>query len=88
MTIEKRCIVMKTFIESQFNYCPLIWMFHSRTINNKINRLHERALRIVYFDFKSSFEGLLIKDNSFPIHERNIQRLAVEISKFLNGLSF
>ena len=88
MTLEKRCIVMKTFIESQFNYCPLIWMFHSRTINNKINRLHERALRIVYFDFKSSFEGLLIKDNSFPIQERNIQRLAVEISKFLNGLSF
>ena len=78
---------MKTFIESQFNYCPLIWMFHSRTINNKINRLHERALRIVYSDFKSSFEGLLMKDNSFSIHERNIQSLAIEIYKFLNGLS-
>ena len=48
-------IVIKTFIEYQFNYCPLIWMFHSRTINNKINRLHERALRIVCSDFKSSF---------------------------------
>ena len=47
MPLEKRRIVMKTFIESQFNYCPLIWMFHSRTINNKINRLHERTLRIV-----------------------------------------
>ena len=52
---------MKTFIESQFNYCPLIWMFHSRTISNKINRLHEKALRIVYSDFKSSFEGVLLK---------------------------
>ena len=61
-------------------------MFHSRTINNKINRLHERALRIVYSDFKSSFEGLLMKDNSFSIHERNIQSLAIEIYKFLNGL--
>ena len=70
---------METFIESQFNYCPLIWMFHSRTINNKINRLHERALRIVYSDFKSSFEGLLMKDNPFSIHERNIQSLAREI---------
>ena len=87
MSIEKRRIVMKTFIESQFNYCPLIWMFHSRTINNKINRLHERALRIVYSDFKSSFEGLPMKDNSFSIHERNIQSLAIEIYKFLNGLS-
>ena len=54
MSLEKRHIMMKTFIESQFNYFPLIWMFHSRTINNKINRLHERALRIVYSDFRST----------------------------------
>ena len=87
MPLEKRRTVMKTFIESQFNYCPLIWMFHSRTMNNKINRLHERALRIVYSDFKSSFEGLLMEDNSFSIHERNTQSLAIEIYKFLNGLS-
>ena len=87
MSLEKRRIVMKTFIESQFNYCLLIWMFHLRTMNNKINRLHERALKIVYSDFKSSFEGLLMKGNSFSIYERNIQSLASEISKFLNGLS-
>ena len=43
MPLEKRGIVIKKFIESQFNYCPLILMFHSRTMNNKINRLHERA---------------------------------------------
>ena len=43
ISLEKRRIVMKTFIESQFNYCLLIWMFHSRNINNKINRLHERT---------------------------------------------
>ena len=54
MSLEKRRIVMKTFVESQFNYCPLIWMLHSRTLNNKINRLHERALRIVYSDYESS----------------------------------
>ena len=35
MFLEKRCIVMKAFIESRFNYCPLIWIFHSRTINKK-----------------------------------------------------
>ena len=57
MYLEKREIVMKTFIEYQFNCWPLIWMFHSPTINNIINLLHERALRIVS-DFKSSFEGL------------------------------
>ena len=62
-------------------------MFHSRTITNKTNHLHELVLRIIYSDFKSSFEGLLMKDNSFSIHERNIQSLAIEIYKFLNGLS-
>ena len=62
-------------------------MFHSRTINNKIKRLHERALRIVYSDFQSFFDGVLMKDDSFSIHERNIQSLAIEIYKFLNGLS-
>ena len=51
MPLEKRRIVMKTFTESQYNYCPLIWMFHSQTINNKINRLNERALRIFFSDF-------------------------------------
>ena len=50
MSLEKRRTLMKAFIESQFNYCPLIWMLHSRTLNNKIHRIHERALRTVYPD--------------------------------------
>ena len=47
---KKRHIIFKVFIESQFKYCPLVWMFHGRQINDKINKLHERALRIVYND--------------------------------------
>ena len=54
---DKLRIVMKTFIQSQFNYCPLIWMFHSRIMNNKINKLHERALRIVYNNNKLNISG-------------------------------
>ena len=37
MNVKKRRIIMKAFIESQFGYCPLVWMFHSLDINNKIN---------------------------------------------------
>ena len=44
---DKLRIIMKTFIESQFNYCPLTWMFHSRQLNSKINKLHERALDVI-----------------------------------------
>ena len=50
MNTAKRRILMNSFFASQFGYCPLIWMFHNHTINNKINGLHERCLRIVYSD--------------------------------------
>ena len=87
---DKLRILMKSFIESQFNYCPLVWMFHNRTLNNKINRLHERALRIVYKDVMGdnvSFQDLLDKDGTVKIHDRNLQRLAVEMYKVKNNLS-
>ena len=78
---------MKSFINSQFGYCPLVWMFHSRKINNRINKIHERALRIVFNDNVSTFRDLLVKDNSVTIHERNIQVLAIELYKVLNNIS-
>ena len=62
-------------------------MFHSRTWNNKINRFYERALRIIYSDYKPSFCELLEKEKSFSIHHKNIQSLAIKIYKFLHNLS-
>ena len=87
MTLKQSKILMKTFILSHFGYCPLVWMFHSRKLNHRINRLHERALRITYKDDKSSFSELLVKDESFTVHERNIQTLAIELYKIVYGLS-
>ena len=84
---EKLKILMKTFILSQFNYCPLVWINHNRTLNNKINRLHERALRLVYNEPQLSFEELLEMDNSMTIHHRNVQKLAIEMYKVKNNLS-
>ena len=87
MNVSKKRIFMKSFIESQFGYCPLIWMFHSRGLNNKINRIHERALRITYNDKSSSYGELLTKDRSVTIHHRNIRALAIEIYKVMQGIS-
>ena len=72
LSFNKRKTLFKAFVESQFKYCPIVWMFHSRRTNNKINRLHERALRIVYDDDVSTFDQLLAMDKSFCIHHQNI----------------
>ena len=66
MDQNKRRMLMKTFIISQFSYCPLVWMFHSRNTEDEI---HERTLRLVYDDSPYlSFDDLLIKDKSVSIH--------------------
>ena len=87
MTTYKLKVILKAFILSQFNYCPLVWIFHSRESNNRINLIHERALRITYKDKISSFQELLNKDGSVTIHNRNLQVLATEIYKYWNGFS-
>ena len=61
MSLNQRKLITNAFIFSLFSYCPLIWMCHSRSIKARINRIHERALRIVYNDNNSSFEKLLVK---------------------------
>ena len=50
--------LMKSFVISQFSYCALVWMFHSKGMNNRINHLHERALMLVYNGHMSTFESL------------------------------
>ena len=87
MDIHKKKLLMKSFITSQFGYCPLIWMFHSRTLNKRINSIHERSLRITYSDKVSTFQELLEKDNSVSIHQRNLQILATEMFKVYKNIS-
>ena len=78
---------MKAFIESQFGYCPLVWMFCGRQTNARINHIHESALRGVYNDEISPVEELLGKDKSQTIRWRNIKILAAELFQIKNGLS-
>ena len=87
LCLDKRRTRFKSFIEAQLKHCPLIWMLCSRNSNKKVNRLHERALRLVYDDYSSSFQTLLERDSSFTIHHQNIQSMLIEVYKSLNKAS-
>ena len=87
LDVPKRKILMKSFITSQFNYCPIVWMYCQHKSNHLINRIHERALRIANNDYSSDFNLLLDKDNSVTIHHRNIQALTLEIYKSVHNLN-
>ena len=52
-------LVLNSIMKCQFSYCPLVWMFCSRTSNNMINKVYERALRVILNDHESDFGTLL-----------------------------
>ena len=70
LKFKQRKLLLDAFLIAQFSYAPDVGMFHSRKLNNRINHINERATRLVYKDYTSSFDELLLKDKSFMIHHR------------------
>ena len=62
-------------------------MFHSRTLNNRVNDLHFRALKLIYKEESLSFNELLKKDGSVRTHHCNVQKLGIKLYKAINDLS-
>ena len=87
MSLEKRKLLINSFFKSQFEYCPLTWMFHSRALNNRINDLHYRALRLIYQEDTMTFNEFLREDGAVTIHHRNIQNVGIEMFKAKNNIS-
>ena len=86
MSCREKKQIMNAFITSQFGYWPLITE-NNRKMLKQINRIHERALQIVYADNNSSFEDPLEKSGSVSMYDRNLQQMAIEMYKALNDLS-
>ena len=87
LSLEQRKLLMKSFIESQFSYCPLTWMFYGTKTKARINHVHERALKIVYRNNSLCFDEQLKIDKSYNIHHKNIRTVAIELYKVNNSLS-
>ena len=77
--IEKARILANLFIESHFNYAPLIWMFASKMAINKICKLRYRILKVSYNVYDKSYEELLEVNKSASIHQMHLQFLAIEV---------
>ena len=81
----KKETLMNAFIKSQFNYCPLVWMFHDRGSNSKINRTQERALKLVCRDSGRKLE--LERGKTLSNHQRNLQLIMIEVYKAKHNIS-
>ena len=86
MTGFNKKIMFNSFIKRQFNYYPLLWMFSTRAVDHKINRLHERGLGALLNDEASILNDMLSKSNDTTIHVKNIQKLMIEFYKFCKFL--
>ena len=81
LNCEKGRILYNTFVMSNFNYCPFIWMYHGKTSSNRVDRVQKRALRILHNDFSLPFEVLLTRTDGRKVHIKNLQKLMLEICK-------
>ena len=75
----------ETFIFSHFGYCPFVWVFYSRKLNNHKNSMN--SVRIVFRFYILTSKDLLNQNTSVSIHQKNAQILATEIFKTKNGLN-
>ena len=87
LSLETKILIYKSFIRSNFNYCPLVWNFCSKSSIDKLEKLQYRALRLVFNDFSSSYEALLEKANMPILHISRIRLIAIETFKILHKLS-
>ena len=84
VVIRKRRTLMNALFKWQFNYCLLIWICCNRSSDNKIDRLHERSLRIVNSNKTSDLSELLEIDGSVSIHYQNVRQLVQGIKRFVS----
>lgn len=88
LSLETKILIYKSFIRSNFNYCPLVWHFCSKASNNKMEKLqYYRALRLVFNDFNSSYEALLEKVSMPTLHVNRIRLIAMETFKILHNIT-
>ena len=87
LSFNAKRVLINSYIISNFNYCPLVWMFSTGKSLNKIESLQKRALRFLYNDYSISYEGLLEKAGKVKMNVYRLRNLCLEIYKTINKLN-
>ena len=82
---EQHVLIINAYIKSLFNYCPLVWMFCYRRIMHKMNKIHERSLRLLLKNYEDDFQDLLRSSADLSIPQRCIHSLLTEVYKYVHG---
>ena len=85
-TLEKTKLLYNAFINNQFNYASVIWMFYRKKDYLKIEKIQYKALKIIYKS-SESYEELLTRSNEVPVHQKHLRALATEIYKSLADIN-
>ena len=85
--LKSRRSIYNSYIASNLNYCSIIWMFTSRSNLKKLDKLNERALRMIYADDKNSYLELLKRNKTLDIYKMCINSLCVEMYRIRNKLA-
>ena len=86
LTLEKLKLLYNNFINNQFNYASIIWMFCHKQDYFEVEKIHYKALKIVY-NSNECYEELLIRNNEVSIHQKQLRTLATEIYKSLTDVA-
>ena len=86
LSLEKAKLLCNAFINSQFNYAPLVWMFCRKKQYLKIQKIHHKALKVVYNSNKN-YDELLRNNNEVSIHQSHFRALICKVFKSLNNLN-
>ena len=87
LCFEGKRVLINSYFMSNFNYCPLVWMFSNATSLKKIENLQKRALRFLYNNYQLTYEELLDKANSSTMNVKRLRFLCVEIYKTISNLN-
>ena len=87
LTVEKAILLPNAFMNSQFNYVPLVWTFANKCSIYKILKIRKRILQIVYDIYDESYENLLSRSGVISIHQKHLRYLAVKVYKSLTKLN-